>query len=99
MGEITVVKDPKTDVGFWLDALSNKNLDQESISLINKLIHREINNFINPVHFLIKEENESKNALNLNIQQLAEQLHHDLTNDLVRENTSVIDSLTKYFNQ
>jgi hypothetical protein len=50
MGNIEVLKDPKQDIKFWLDALSNTNIDRESKELLNQCLQAELKNYLYPIH-------------------------------------------------
>lgn len=39
----------KSDIDFWLKALSNSNLEKESIVLLNKGLQNEIYKYLNPI--------------------------------------------------
>lgn len=56
MSEFVVVEDPKKHIEFWLNALSNPNIDKTSTNLLNKCLHSELNLFIDPPLLTIKEE-------------------------------------------
>jgi hypothetical protein len=48
MFSVETIKDPRQDIKFWLDALSNPNVNRESKELLNKCLYIELNNYLNP---------------------------------------------------
>jgi hypothetical protein len=46
---LEVMKDPKDDIKFWLDALNNPNIDRESKEMLNKCLYVELNNYLCPI--------------------------------------------------
>ena len=49
LGKLEVIPEPKKEIKFWIDLLSNSNLDDESISLINKCLQNELKCYLNPI--------------------------------------------------
>lgn len=56
MSELRTIEDPKKNIKFWLRALSNPNIDKESIMLLNKCLQSELNWFFDPPTLMVKEE-------------------------------------------
>lgn len=48
--KIEVMIDPKQDIAFWLNALSNPNIDRKSKELLNQCLHAELKNYLYPIH-------------------------------------------------
>lgn len=49
MEGLTVIKDVKKEVEFWLNALSNENVSADNKKLLNKCLHLELQNYICPI--------------------------------------------------
>ncbi|WP_220687595.1 hypothetical protein [Paenibacillus lautus] len=56
LSELVAVKDIKKEVEFWLNALSNPNIDKESILLLNKSLQMELRLYIEPQFIITKRE-------------------------------------------
>lgn len=49
MEGLTVIKDVKKEVEFWLNALSNENVNEVNKELLNKCLNLELQNYICPI--------------------------------------------------
>lgn len=49
MDQLTIVKDIKKEVEFWLNALANENLNKDNKELLNRCLYFELNNHLYPV--------------------------------------------------
>lgn len=56
MSEFTIIPDPKQDIKFWLDALSNPNVNRESKELLNQCLQAELKNYMFPLVKIVKED-------------------------------------------
>jgi hypothetical protein len=53
METIAVFIDPKKEIEFWLNSLSNPNVDKDSLVLLNKCLRNEIDKYLQP-SFILK---------------------------------------------
>jgi hypothetical protein len=53
MDTIQVVPDPKKEIQFWLDALSNPNVNRENKELLNECLKYQLNAYLLPVHSIV----------------------------------------------
>lgn len=49
MEGLTVIKDVKKEIEFWLNALSNENVNADNKELLNKCLQLELQNYIHPI--------------------------------------------------
>ena len=94
MDKIEVIKDPKQDIEFWLSALSNPNMEKDTIALLNKCLQGELYKYLNPIVKFKTEPFQPDITDKLHkttILQLAQELEHVLTNDLIDEKLSVYE--------
>lgn len=61
MDQLEILKDGKAEIQFWLDALSNPNLEKKSITLINQSLQSELNQYLNPVNLVYFQYKQASN--------------------------------------
>jgi hypothetical protein len=48
--KIEAIKDSKQEIKFWLDALSNPNINMETVKLLNECLCSELKNYLYPIY-------------------------------------------------
>jgi hypothetical protein len=56
MDKIEVIKDPKQDIEFWLNALSNEYVNMDNKELLNKCLQIQLNRHLYPPALFVKTD-------------------------------------------
>jgi hypothetical protein len=56
MGKVEIIKDHKKDIEFWLNAMSNPNINIENVKLLNMCLQIELNKYLFPSALFTKSD-------------------------------------------
>ena len=53
MSDFEIFDDPRQKVEFWMNALSNPNVNRETTELLNQCLQNELKQYLNPPESLL----------------------------------------------